>query len=267
MYGREKRFGDPNWKRRLGYSLLGELHIPGRLRAWHVIKTLRSLGYWRDMPSALLDAGGGKGAFAYYFARRFPQWQVVVADDDREALARGRKIQTALRLERLALREVDLNTIEDCAVFDVAICADVLEHIEEDAMVVRNLARALKPGGVVVVTSPSVPQPWHLPLVRWREKRIGFDPSDYGHVRDGYCAADLRRLFSEAGLETRTIRQTFGRPGTLMFDLFFATGDSSPNPVIYLLLFPLYMALAGLDSILSTECGAAILAVGVKPRE
>ncbi|HEY7699442.1 MAG TPA: hypothetical protein VIE88_13555, partial [Vicinamibacteria bacterium] len=45
---------------------------------------------------------------------------------------------------------------------------------------------------------------------------------------------------------------------------FFVTGDSKPNPLVYALLFPLYMALSALDLWLPASHGAAILGVGQK---
>jgi SAM-dependent methyltransferase len=266
MYGREKAFGEPDWKRRTGYHLLGELHCPGRLRAWHVIKELRRLGLWSPEPRVLYDAGGGEGAFAYHVARRFPRWTVVIGDNEPATLERGARIKQALGLGNLSIREVDLREPGDEDAYDVVVCSDVLEHIDDDARVVKHLGRALRPGGVLIVTSPSVPQPRHLPLVRWRERRIGFHPSDYGHVRDGYSERQLEVLFDDAGLEVETVRQTFGPFGTLMFDLFFATGDSQPNPVVYAGLFPFYMTLAALDVSLATRHGAAVLGVARKPR-
>ncbi len=264
MYGREKRLGEKDWKRRLGYALLGELHIPGRLRTRHVVRELKRQGFWGPAPRALYDAGGGEGAFAYWVARRFPAWRVVVADNEPRTLERGRAIKARLGLRNLEVRRVDLRDPGDEAEYDVVVCADVLEHIEEDDRVVKHLGHALKPGGVLLVTSPSVPQPRHLPIVAWRERRIGFDAHDYGHVRQGYSEPTLRRLFEEAGLVTRDIRFTFGPFGTLMFDVFFATGDSRPNPAVFLALFPLYMSLAALDVAVPSRHGAAILGVAQK---
>jgi SAM-dependent methyltransferase len=266
MYGREKRWGEADWKRRLGYAWLGEVHVPGRLRTWHVIKALRRLRLWDSRPRALYDAGGGEGGFAYYVARRFPAWTVVVGDNAVAALERGRRIKARLGLPNLDIREVDLRQPGDEACYDVVVCADVLEHIEEDDVVVKHLAHALKPGGVLVVTAPSVPQPRHLSLVAWRERRIGFNPSDYGHVRPGYSTADLHRMFENVGLEPETVTTTFGRFGTLMFDLFFVTGDNRPNPVVFMALFPVYLALAGLDLAFPGRGGAAVFGVGRKPR-
>jgi SAM-dependent methyltransferase len=265
MYGSEKAWGEGDWKRRLGYRWLGELHIPGRLRSWFIVRALRRLGCWDRRPRALYDAGGGEGAFALHVARRFPAWRVVIADNEAMTIERATRIRRALGLDNLEVRAVDLRAPGDENVYDVVVCADVLEHIDDDEGVVRHLARALKPGGVLLVTSPSVPQPRHLPLVAWRERRIGFDPSDYGHVRDGYSEAQLRGLFEGSGLEVESVRRTFGPAGTLMFDLFFVTGDSRPHPLVYGALFPIYMLLAALDVLIPTRSGAAVMGIARKP--
>ena len=264
LYGREKAWGEPDWRRRLGYWLLGELHIPGRLRSWHIIRALRKLGLWDASPRALYDAGGGEGAFAFHVARRFPAWRVVIADNEARTIARALRIKDTLGLDNLEIRDVDLREPGEENLYDVVICADVLEHIEEDTRVVTHLGHALKPGGALLVTSPSVPQPRHLPLVAWRERRIGFAPSDYGHVRQGYSEEQLHALFENAGLVVESVRRTFGPAGTLMFDLFFVTGDSRPHPLVYAALFPLYMALSTVDVMAPAGGGAAVFGIARK---
>ena len=264
MFGREKAYGESDWKRRLGYRLLGEMQIPGRLRVWHLIKELRRLGYWQPAPITLLDAGGGEGAFAYYCARRFRQWQVVVADDEPDTIARGQLIKEGLALQNLEVHRVDLTDFHEENSYDIVICSDVLEHIEDDDLVVQNLARALKPGGLLCLTSPSIPQRKHLALVARREQRIGFDPAQYGHVRNGYSIEDMHRFLQQSELETEVIHWTFGRFGTLMFDLFFITGDNQPHPLVYALLFPVYMGLSCLDVLTPNHSGSAIMAIGRK---
>jgi SAM-dependent methyltransferase len=264
MYGREKRCAEADWRRRLGYSLLGELHMPGRLRVWHVLRELRHLGLWSRPGVAMLDAGGGEGAFAYFVARRRPGWTVVVADNETATLERGRRIKAALGLRNLDVRYADLLDLDEEERYDVVVCSDVLEHIEDDQLVVKQLARALRRDGVLILTSPAVPQPRHLSVVARRERRIGFDPKDYGHVRQGYSHEHLAHLMRNAGLVPERVRWTFGRFGTLMFDLFFVTGDSRPNILVYAALFPLYMALSALDVVLPARHGAAVLGVGRK---
>lgn len=56
--------------------------------------------------------------------------------------------------------------------FDFVISFQVIEHIEDDAAFVREIARVLRPGGRFIVTTPNAPMsltrnPWHI-----REYRI-----------------------------------------------------------------------------------------------
>ena len=43
------------------------------------------------------------------------------------------------------------------ASFDAAVCAEVLEHVDDDAAALAELARVLRPGGLLVVTVPANP--------------------------------------------------------------------------------------------------------------
>lgn len=73
------------------------------------------------------------------------------------------------------------------ASFDAAICLDVLEHIEEDAMVVAEIRRILKPGGRFLV---SVPEDHRL----WSEHDVAV-----GHVRR-YSRTDAVNCVKSVGL-------------------------------------------------------------------
>jgi SAM-dependent methyltransferase len=43
------------------------------------------------------------------------------------------------------------------AAFDAAVCGEVLEHLDDDAAALAELARVLRPGGLLVVTVPANP--------------------------------------------------------------------------------------------------------------
>jgi SAM-dependent methyltransferase len=259
MYGSEKWIFEPSPLKRWAYRLLGEVHVPGRLRSYHILRTLRRLGLM-ERPVRMLDAGCGRGDLALHLARRKPDWSILGLDLDPVKVDRANGIVRRLGLNNVEFRAGRLEDARFECEFDLVVSADVLEHIQDDETVIANLCRAARPGGYVLVTSPSVPQRKHLPLVRWRERRIGFQPSDYGHVRQGYSREDLERKFGRAGGRLVHSRFTFGLFGTLAFDLFFSIGDSRPNPLVFALMFPGLMALAGLDLCFPSATGSAILA-------
>jgi SAM-dependent methyltransferase len=79
--------------------------------------------------------------------------------------------------------------------FDLVTMFDVLEHVEEDDGAVREALRVLRPGGHLLITSPS--EHWRFPYHRAMR---GICPSEaemlaeWAHVRRGYSLDDLRTL-------------------------------------------------------------------------
>jgi SAM-dependent methyltransferase len=72
--------------------------------------------------------------------------------------------------------------------FDLAVCLDVIEHLEEDRGALRELRRVLAPGGALLVTVPAYQWLWS-----------GHDEVNH-HCRR-YSDATLRQAASDAGWE------------------------------------------------------------------
>jgi 2-polyprenyl-3-methyl-5-hydroxy-6-metoxy-1,4-benzoquinol methylase len=79
--------------------------------------------------------------------------------------------------------------------FDTVFCANVLEHIEDDAAALKTFAHALVPGGKVLIFVPAV-QAAYGPL-----------DAELGHFRR-YSKPTLAAPFAAAGLELLTLRYT-----------------------------------------------------------
>jgi len=57
--------------------------------------------------------------------------------------------------DRADIRQGSINEIPfESGWFDAALCLEVLEHIEDDARGVRDIARILKPGGFLIAAVP-----------------------------------------------------------------------------------------------------------------
>jgi 2-polyprenyl-6-hydroxyphenyl methylase/3-demethylubiquinone-9 3-methyltransferase len=66
--------------------------------------------------------------------------------------------------DQIQYAQVDLNrrglTDYGTNTFDVIVCSDVLEHLENPAAILREIARVLKPGGEVFLTLPNAFNLW-----------------------------------------------------------------------------------------------------------
>ena len=265
LIGSEKKYFETNPLKRIGYALFGELHVPGRLRIYHVLRKLRELGDSSQSGVRVLDAGSGRGDLAVYMAKKFATWNILGLELDDERLEIAQKVQEKLRLQNLAFEKADILTFEPAEKAQLVTCCDVLEHIESDIDVMRNLYNILADGGTLMLTFPSVPQRKHLRLVEWKEKRMGVDPLEAaGHVRQGYSIEGIEATLKDIGFKAAEAQYTYGFWGTLCFDLFFLIGDNKPNPILFTLAFPWLMTFAWLDVWFPSKHGSALVVVARK---
>lgn len=101
----------------------------------------------------LLDCGAGTGLFAKEMER---SCRVLVLDDHEEAL---RILRTRFRSDQILSLAGDQVPLPD-GCLDYVTALDVLEHVPDDAAVVRGFYRLLKPGGLAVVTVPASMALW-----------------------------------------------------------------------------------------------------------
>ena len=101
--------------------------------------------------------------------------------------------------------------------FDLILSHEVLEHVRDDAQAVREIVRALKPGGRLALFVPNRGYPFETHGVYWRGKYhfgniplVNYLPRQWRdrlapHVRV-YSKRDLEKLF--AGLPVKIIERT-----------------------------------------------------------
>jgi SAM-dependent methyltransferase len=133
-------------------------------------------------PVKILDAGCGTGAMLDLFAK-WPDVEATGADLSPEAL----RFSSERGHERLV--SADLTDMPfPPGSFDVVTALDVLEHVPDDKTAAAEIARVLRPGGVLVATVPAY-------MLLW-------GPHDEAlHHQRRYSARQLRELIRDAGLE------------------------------------------------------------------
>jgi 2-polyprenyl-3-methyl-5-hydroxy-6-metoxy-1,4-benzoquinol methylase len=140
----------------------------------------------------VVDFGCGPGILAREIARAFPAASIVGIDRSRTGLAHA-----AEHLPKARFFQVDLSAAPAPAEAasltrwaDIATCTEMLEHLDDPALALRNMSEYLKPEGRLIITVPSGP-------------RSSFD-RHIGHRRH-YRAADLRALLEQEGYRVERI--------------------------------------------------------------
>lgn len=162
----------------------------------------------------ILDIGCGLGMYVDKF-RRFSD-EVYGVDVDEEKVAQASEWLPNIQVapgEHLPYPDGE---------FDVILLNEVIEHVDDDRMTIREAYRCLRPGGHILIYAPNRLYPFEthgfyvfgryffrlLPIVNWLPHAIRdvFCP----HVRV-YTAREIRHLFD--GLDVELVAETHIMPG------------------------------------------------------
>ena len=253
------------WLHRLFFGALNWLF----LRAWYVRREIHRLmdDAPRDRPVDVLDAGTGFGQYAYFVARTFPNARVRAVDVKTDYLERARSFveQTGVS-DRIDWAIDDLTDLQSEGPFDLILSVDVMEHIEDDRAVFGHFERVLRPGGHVIINTPS--------------DQGGSDVQEEGeesfigeHVREGYNREALEGKLRDAGLEPVRSLYTYGEYGSTAWrwlikrpmQMLGATWASVVLlPLYYLAALPIGLFLNARDMAAENETGTGLLVVAQK---
>jgi SAM-dependent methyltransferase len=108
-----------------------------------------ALGKYGARVSSFMEVGCGTGFVLQSISRGFPMIRLVGSDIYPEGIAFAAK-----RIVGGHFMQMDARQIPFISEFDAVGAFDVIEHIDEDGLVLQQIYRALKPGGLLLLTVP-----------------------------------------------------------------------------------------------------------------
>lgn len=227
--------------RKVFYRLLDLL----LLRTWHVKKELRK---WKNHKSGdinILDAGSGFGQYDYALIRMNPHWNIDGIDVKEEQIEDCNRFFKKIGRPNVHFEVGDLTKYHKDNHYDLILSVDVMEHILEDVTVFKNFYRSMRPGGMVLISTPS--------------DQGGSDVHEHDdesfieeHVRDGYNIEEIQEKLKTAGFQKTEASYSYGKPGQISWRLSMKYPIQLLNvsrlffiiiPFYYLLTFPVSLIL------------------------
>ncbi|PID95693.1 MAG: methyltransferase type 11 [Bacteroidetes bacterium] len=260
-----KVFNTTPFLRKLFYKLLDTL----LLRTWHVKREIKKWGKsHKNSQAYLLDAGSGFGQYSYYMASKNKNWQVKGVDVKQEQIDDCNRFFSKANLSNAQFSYADLTQFDEPNTYDFVLSVDVMEHILEDEQVFKNLYQSLKPGGMILISTPS--------------DQGGSDVHDHDHegesfidehVRDGYNINDIQEKLKRAGFQRTEAKYSYGLPGKISWRLSMKYPILLLNaskiffiilPFYYLVTMPFALILNAMDVRQKHKTGTGLIVKGFK---
>jgi 2-polyprenyl-3-methyl-5-hydroxy-6-metoxy-1,4-benzoquinol methylase len=231
------------------------------LRSWYVRRELLKIrNIFGQKEISIYDAGSGYGQYTYFMTKYLKPCSVVSVDIKEQWINESREFFNRQKISNVKFGIEDLTKIEHQNRFDLIVCIDVMEHIDEDKKVFRNFYNALNNGGYLLLNSPSIFGGSDV----HDEKEKSFISE---HARDGYSKEDLEQKLIPLGFSTYHSKYTYGFWGDIAWRLGIKYPMVMLNsskvffiilPFYYLATFPLTLLMMNIDFLSRNKVGSGI---------
>jgi|SRR5690554_200120 len=237
------------------------------LRAWYVKRELKKIRKELGTKEInIFDAGTGYGQYTYFMTKEISPNTIYAVDVKTEWIKDNKDFFAKKNIKNVSFGIEDLTQINHYNKFDLIVCVDVMEHIEDDVTVFKNFYSALKNDGYLVINTPSVYGGSDV-HEEDGESFIG------EHARIGYSDKDLKDKLSSVGFNKFYYRYSYGYWGDKAWRLAIKYPMLLLNtskiffiilPVYFLVTFPCAFLMMYLDYKSNNKIGAGITFIARK---
>jgi 2-polyprenyl-3-methyl-5-hydroxy-6-metoxy-1,4-benzoquinol methylase len=120
----------------------------------------------------VLDIGCGAGTISLYLSSR--GINVLGIDISKRAIEEANKSAKNLKLENATFEIINFPTEVPKGIYDLVLCFEVLEHLKDDTLALKNIYKLLKKNGILIISVPSKNAPlYKLGYATEFDERVG----------------------------------------------------------------------------------------------
>ncbi len=256
MFGSEQATLQTKLFLRLTYRCIGEYRFPLRLRNYYLNRSLiRSY-----QPANIWDAGCGDGQSTFSLAKSYPSSTIIGTDISTKSIDHCKAILKKNPVDNISFDLCDLMDTSYENRFDLIICFEVLEHIEDYEAIIQKFSKALRPNGYLIIHTPAEGrfQSSEFGFRKWAKSSKSPLIKEKGqyHVRSGFCLPDLVLFLEKHGLTPELTQHTFGPFAMLSHTIY----ELSRSRSVYMIgTFPFLYGMGLIDWYLPKKAGGGLL--------
>jgi len=171
-------------------------------KLWHKNKlknVINSIKLKHANPFNILDVGSASGWFLYELKKEFRNSDCVGIDVYKKAVDYGKE-----RYKNIKLLTADAHDIPfKNGAFEIIVCCEVLEHVENPELVIKEMKRVLKRTGSIIVEIDTGNWLFKLIWYFWTNLRKGVWRDSHVH---SFSVEKLKRLFLKNGLKIKKMK-------------------------------------------------------------
>ncbi len=228
------------------------------LRQWHVKKEIKALHNKKDT-FTFYDAGAGFCQYSDFILSYFPNASVIAMDLKTDYMLSFQNYLKRKGINKISIYQGDLQSFIPQKKADIAIAIDILEHIQNDRQVLKNIYNSLNHNSHLIISTPS-----NL------DKAAAFTEE---HVRPGYAMEDLIEKVQTAGFKVKTVKYSYGFWGKIYWILGMKIPLTMTSlsklfliilPIYFLFVIPFNLVFMYLDMIIHNKKGNGLILVAEK---
>lgn len=175
--------------------------------AAHLLPKLESMKS-QNPDIQLLDVGAGSGTISATLARAIPQGKVSAVDVNEDILPRARTVAEEAGISNIEFQVADAHKLPfPDATFDVVHCHQVLCHLADPWVVLKEMLRVTKPGGIVAAREGDYRTEAYWPQSPGLDK---FQAFIAGVLKQPTAGRELLSWALKAGVEREKVTFSFG---------------------------------------------------------
>ncbi len=268
-FNRMSKMKNPEQAKIWFQRIFGDYFIGRKCRSQWLLRELSFISSDKTLRlKKCLDAGCDDGTITVLLAKKYPKWQITGIDKNEEAIRAAKYRRCLHHTKNARFVQADLFRLDGLSFckgnFDLLISLDVLEHVEDDIVLLKEFNRLLRSEGILILHVPAKNQ-WHF------LKRPYLRSHHSDHVRTGYSQEEIINKLKRTGFKTCSITRTFRKGTTLVWDInnYLAVHRKRTSLFFFLqlLLVPLLCFLVRFDLLYSDQPGNGIIIKAIKVRK